>query len=131
MFDRTYGVLGDPNPVAAMPSLHQAITFMLFWFARHHSRWLAALALLYSLAMAFALVYTGEHYVIDILVGSAITTYAYFFAGRWLNVTAPFFRSASRLEPAQLANGDTVAHSHRSSTRDAVLRDDRQREEPA
>ena len=96
LYDRTYSALGDPNPVAAMPSLHQAITFTLFLFARHHSRWLAVVTLLYSLAMAFALVYTGEHYVIDAIVGSAIATYAYSFAGRWLNVTAPFLGAATR-----------------------------------
>lgn len=131
VFDRTYGVLGDPNPVAAMPSLHQAITFMLFWFALHHSRWLAALTFLYSLAMAFSLVYTGEHYVIDILVGSAITSYAYFFAGRWLNVTAPFFGGTrdrvvgSGVEP-ELAPAPSM-----TAVRESVRRDERKREEPA
>lgn len=131
LFDRTYGVLGDPNPVAAMPSLHQAITFMLFWFALHHSRWLATLAFLYSLAMAFALVYTGEHYVIDILVGSAIASYAYFFAGRWLNVTAPFFGGMT--QPALVPTGepDVTIIPPRSMAREPALRDDRKREEPA
>jgi membrane-associated phospholipid phosphatase len=129
LFDRTYGVLGDPNPVAAMPSLHEAITFMLFWFARHHSRWLATLAFLYALAMAFALVYTGEHYVLDVLVGSAIATYAYFFAGRWLNVTAPIFggQSALLVGPADVHDGMPP----RTIAREPALRDDRKREEPA
>ena len=126
LFDRTYGVLGDPNPVAAMPSLHMAITFMLFWFALHHSRWLAGLAFLYSLAMAFSLVYTGEHYVIDILVGSAITSYAYFFAGRWLNVTAPFFGGVTQPALRPVSDSDGASPPPR-----AVVRDDRQREEPA
>ena len=131
LFDRTYGVLGDPNPVAAMPSLHQAITFMLFWFALHHSRWLAALAFLYSLSMAFALVYTGEHYVIDILVGSAITTYAYFFAGRWLNVTAPFFGGVTQPVLVPATEFDSAQVSPRIPVRDQSMRDERQREEPA
>jgi hypothetical protein len=130
LFDRTYGVLGDPNPVAAMPSLHMAITFMLFWFALHHSRWLATLALLYSLSMAFALVYTGEHYVIDILVGSAMTSYAYFFAGRWLNVTAPFFGGVT--QPVAVRPSDIEPPPPpRAISREPALRDDRQREEPA
>jgi hypothetical protein len=46
--------------------------------------------------MAFSLVYTGEHYVIDALVGSAIATYAFVFSGRWLKVTAPLFRLVAR-----------------------------------
>lgn len=131
LFDRTYGVLGDPNAVAAMPSLHQAITFMLFWFARHHSRWLATLAFLYALVMAFSLVYTGEHYVIDVLVGSLISTYAYFFAGRWLNVTAPFFGGAAQPQLSPTGEYDTTALPPRSVAREASIRDDRKREEPA
>jgi membrane-associated phospholipid phosphatase len=114
-----------------MPSLHQAITFMLFWFARHHSRWLATLAFLYALSMAFALVYTGEHYVIDILVGSAITTYAYFFAGRWLNVTAPFFGGVTQPTLSPVNDPESIAPPPRVVARDAAVRDDRQREEPA
>jgi membrane-associated phospholipid phosphatase len=91
MYDRTYSVLGDPNPRAAMPSIHTAITFMLFLFALNFRRWIAVLALLYSLLMAFALVYTGEHYVVDAIVGAAITTYAYLYSGRWLSATVPIF----------------------------------------
>jgi membrane-associated phospholipid phosphatase len=108
LFDRTYSALGDPNPVAAMPSLHQAITFMLFWFARRHSWWLGSLALFYSLAMAFSLVYTGEHYVIDILVGSAMTTYAYYYSGRWLNITAPILGAATRRRSYAAAELETL-----------------------
>ena len=67
-----------------MPSLHMAITFMLFWFALHHSRWLAGLTFLYALAMAVSLVYTGEHYVIDVVIGSLVATYGWFAAGTWL-----------------------------------------------
>lgn len=96
LYDRTYSVLGDPNPVAAMPSLHQAITFLLFLFALNGGKKWAIPAFLYALAMAFALVYTGEHYVIDVVVGSAIATYAYFFAGRWLTVIAPVFQLLER-----------------------------------
>ncbi len=131
LFERTYGVLGDPNPVAAMPSLHMAITFMLFWFALHHSRWLAALAFLYSLSMAFALVYTGEHYVIDILVGSAITSYAYFFAGRWLSVTAPFFGGLAQPAIVPAIDSDAPLAPPRKVIRETALLDERQREEPA
>jgi membrane-associated phospholipid phosphatase len=57
------------NTVAAMPSLHAAYPVMLllfFWSAG----WYARVGLgLYSLAMGFALVYGGEHYVTDILAG--------------------------------------------------------------
>jgi membrane-associated phospholipid phosphatase len=60
------------NPVAAMPSLHAAFALLVVCFvgARVRRRWLPVL-LLYPLAMAFTLVYGGEHYVVDVLVGWA------------------------------------------------------------
>jgi membrane-associated phospholipid phosphatase len=58
------------NPVAAMPSLHAAIPMMLMLLFWTRVRWwLKAVLALYAVAMGLTLVYTGEHYVIDILVG--------------------------------------------------------------
>lgn len=58
------------NPVAAMPSLHAAIPMMLAVFFWPRARaWARALLLGYALAMAVTLVYTGEHYVTDVLLG--------------------------------------------------------------
>jgi membrane-associated phospholipid phosphatase len=67
------------NPVAAMPSLHTAYAMMAvaFFLPMVRKRWWPLL-LAYPLAMTFTLVYTGEHYVIDVLVG-------------WLYVAATFF----------------------------------------
>jgi membrane-associated phospholipid phosphatase len=58
------------NDVAAVPSLHASYTLLiaLFFFRRLRTRW-RHLLWLYPLAMAFALVYTGEHYVSDIVLG--------------------------------------------------------------
>jgi hypothetical protein len=58
------------NPVAAMPSLHTAFALfvVVFFFDRLRRRWWPLL-LAYPAAMTFTLVYTGEHYVIDVLVG--------------------------------------------------------------
>ena len=61
---------GVGNPVAAMPSLHAGIAFLVamygIWRLRSPLRWLLVL---YPLAMSFALVYFAEHYVVDILAG--------------------------------------------------------------
>src|SRR5436190_1782549 len=58
------------NAVAAVPSLHASYTLLIAWFLfarlRSHLRYLLWL---YPLAMAFALVYSGEHYVVDVLLG--------------------------------------------------------------
>jgi membrane-associated phospholipid phosphatase len=40
--------------------------------------------MLYPLAMGFTLVYTGEHYVIDILIGWAYAAVVYFAGSRFL-----------------------------------------------
>jgi hypothetical protein len=62
------------NNVAAVPSLHAAFSSLVaatVWpFA---PRWARPLVIAYPLAMAFAVVYTGEHYVSDVLLGWAYT----------------------------------------------------------
>ncbi|MCW2542942.1 MAG: hypothetical protein JWM40_494 [Frankiales bacterium] len=58
------------NPVAAMPSLHAGIPVMLLLFFWPLVRTTGRVALVtYALTMAVTLVYAGEHYVIDVLVG--------------------------------------------------------------
>lgn len=58
------------NQVAAMPSLHSAYALMVvLFFARLVRKRYWPLLALYPLAMTFSLVYSGEHYVIDVLVG--------------------------------------------------------------
>jgi hypothetical protein len=58
------------NQVAALPSLHAAYPMLLllfFWGAA--GRWARLGLAAYVLAMGFTLVYTGEHYVSDVLLG--------------------------------------------------------------
>jgi hypothetical protein len=58
------------NPTAAIPSLHAAYPMlMLLFFWSTKKLWVRALTFAYVLLMAVTLVYTGEHYVIDILLG--------------------------------------------------------------
>ncbi|MBO0846475.1 MAG: inositol phosphorylceramide synthase [Nocardioides sp.] len=60
------------NPVAAMPSLHTAYATLaaaFFWFGKRW--WQKALLACYPIAMGFALVYGGEHYVVDEIAGAA------------------------------------------------------------
>jgi hypothetical protein len=58
------------NAVAAVPSLHAAYTLLIaliLW--RMAPVWARVVLALYPWAMAFALVYTAEHYFVDILLG--------------------------------------------------------------
>jgi membrane-associated phospholipid phosphatase len=58
-------------PVGALPSLHAAWPFLLLvFFWPMAGRW-RVLLVAYALAMAFTLVYTGDHFVFDILLGWA------------------------------------------------------------
>lgn len=61
------------NLVAAVPSLHAGLTLAVaaFLWNRVRRGWRPLLAA-YVLVMAFTLVYTAEHYVIDILLGWAL-----------------------------------------------------------
>jgi len=60
------------NNVAAVPSLHTAFALLIaitLWPRSRERRWLRPFLALYPLAMAFALMYTGEHYFSDVALG--------------------------------------------------------------
>ncbi len=58
------------NPVAAMPSLHAGAALLVALFLwPSASRVVRLLLAAYALTMGVMLVYTGEHYVVDVLAG--------------------------------------------------------------
>lgn len=57
------------NEVAAVPSLHAALALLVAMSVWPRRWWGRALVGAYPLAMAFAIVYSGEHYVADVLLG--------------------------------------------------------------
>lgn len=59
----------DTNPIAAMPSLHAAFPFLCALILWRIYRFKAWPFYLYALLMQFAIVYTGDHYVTDVLAG--------------------------------------------------------------
>ena len=65
------------NPVAAMPSVHMAVTVVVAFTLWRLWRPLVVLGVVYSVVMGFALVYFGEHYVIDVLAGVLLAVGAY------------------------------------------------------
>jgi hypothetical protein len=67
-----YSVLGG-NPLAAMPSLHFATSLMAAHLLTEAGPVEGAIGWTYALTLGFALVYLGEHYLIDLLVGTALT----------------------------------------------------------
>lgn len=79
LFNTLFDTFAEPNPRAAMPSLHfaAAVMIMIISGLLRMPR-LFASATLYSLALGFALVYLGEHYFVDILVGGLAALAAWF-----------------------------------------------------
>lgn len=59
------------NEVAAIPSMHAALPLLLLLFVWHRARRLRIVLVAYTLAMGLLLVYSGEHFVFDVLAGWA------------------------------------------------------------
>lgn len=72
-----YAFLGG-NPWAAMPSLHFAASLMSAILLTEAGAVEGALGWAYALSLGFALVYLGEHYVVDLVAGAALVA-----AVRW------------------------------------------------
>ena len=79
------------NAFAAMPSLHFSITVLVALALWRRPR-LRPAVVLYLAAMAFTLVYGGEHYVVDLLAGAAIAVAAWRVATR-------LFASSMSMQP--------------------------------
>jgi membrane-associated phospholipid phosphatase len=63
----------EGNPFAAMPSLHFGTSVMAARVLSEVGRGPGALAWAYALTLGFGLVYLGEHYVVDLLAGYALS----------------------------------------------------------
>jgi PAP2 superfamily len=86
------------NQVAAVPSLHGGYTLLvalILWPLV--PRWGRFLLAVYPIAMTYALVYTAEHYVVDILLGWLYALIAYWAVNRL------FDRLAERRERREAA----------------------------
>lgn len=83
------------NLVAAIPSLHAGLSALVVMFVwrRTRPRW-RALLLAYVVTMAFALVYSAEHYVVDILLGWLLAAAVMVVIGRFES------RRGGRTQPA-------------------------------
>jgi hypothetical protein len=85
------------NSVAAVPSLHAAYTLLITLFLWRFAPWWGRVLLaLYPWAMAFALVYTSEHYFVDILLGWVYCLVGYLVVNR----IADRIAERRRAEPA-------------------------------
>jgi membrane-associated phospholipid phosphatase len=75
-----YDFLGG-NPLAAMPSLHFATSLMAAHLVSEVDPVAGAIGWTYAGTLALALVYLGEHYAIDVIVGGALAEAVHRSAG--------------------------------------------------
>jgi membrane-associated phospholipid phosphatase len=92
-----YSVLGG-NPLAAMPSLHFATSLMAALLLAEAGPLAGALGASYTAVLGFALVYLGEHYVVDLLAGAALTGSVWRLGPRARPAFAGFARAVAALE---------------------------------
>jgi len=78
------------NPYAAVPSMHVAFALMVGWPLSRlvRSRALRVMWLLYPFLMAFVIVATANHFIIDALFG-ALTAGSAAYGARWLARARP------------------------------------------
>jgi membrane-associated phospholipid phosphatase len=92
-----YSVLGG-NPLAAMPSLHFATSMMAAQLLSETGPVAGTLAWGYTATLGFALVYLGEHYVVDLIAGAALTGTVRRLAPRVAPAFAGFSRTVAAIE---------------------------------
>jgi membrane-associated phospholipid phosphatase len=94
-----YSFLGG-NPLAAMPSLHFATSLMAARVLSEAGPVEGAVGWMYALMLGFALVYLGEHYVIDLLAGATLAEGVRRGAPAFAPAARALSRGVQRLEAA-------------------------------
>ena len=85
LWNDLFTLAAEPNPRAAMPSLHFAAAFQILLIALLlGSGRLVAAGVVYCVCLAFALMYLGEHYFADIIVGGLAALVSFFIVERTL-----------------------------------------------
>jgi membrane-associated phospholipid phosphatase len=94
------------NPYAAVPSMHVAFALMIGWpLARLvRRRAVKVLWLLYPFLMAFVIVVTANHFIVDAMLG-AVTAGLSAYGAHWLGRARPGVWRFSSVSPARLSSG--------------------------
>jgi membrane-associated phospholipid phosphatase len=87
------------DPVAAIPSLHAATPLLICLVCWRYGRAVRVLSTAYVIAMGFTLVYVGEHYVVDLVIGWAYAVVVYVVLERVRMRVAARRRRAVALAP--------------------------------
>ena len=106
------------NPYAAVPSMHVAFALMIGWplalLARHS--FVRVLWILYPFVMAFVIVVTANHFILDALLG-ALTAGASAYGASWLARVRPgVWRFSTVPAPPRLKTSGAVAPARLSAS---------------
>jgi hypothetical protein len=114
------------NLVAAVPSLHAAYPLLTSLFVVRKAPKLIPLAALYTMSVWFAVVYLGEHYVFDVVLGVVYALFAYGVVVHWLQIRTGIGKLIPSRIPAGAGQGLRIAENPawcQKSTPPALPRD--------
>lgn len=77
----------EPNHVAALPSVHVAAAVLVYLAMRRVPARLSFVGFAYATAMTLAVVYLGEHFLLDALLGWAVALLGWGIAKRFASPT--------------------------------------------
>jgi hypothetical protein len=91
------------NLYAAVPSMHVAFALMIGWTLARLVRWriVSVLWLLYPFVIAFVIIVTANHFIVDALLG-AVTAGVSAYGASWLARARPSAWRFSAVAPARL-----------------------------
>ncbi|MDP9248714.1 MAG: phosphatase PAP2 family protein [Candidatus Dormibacteraeota bacterium] len=90
-----YSQLLNPNPVAALPSLHAAFAFLGYLAVSKVYPRASWIMLAWCLAVWLSVVYLGEHYVVDVVAGVGLAGASWALSRRFFAPRPAALRSAS------------------------------------
>ena len=120
--DTAHGSAARPtaltNLYAAVPSMHVAFALLIGWPLARLVRWraLRVLWLLYPLLMAFVIIATANHFILDALLGALTAALSAYGARGWRARARPrgASRAATRPERARRPVGGVLGPAHAS-----------------
>jgi membrane-associated phospholipid phosphatase len=80
------------NDVGAMPSIHVAETWLAIFGLWFRGRWARILGVIYGCMMMFAVVYLGEHWMIDVIAGFSLSCAIWYGTRKLAPVKWPMIR---------------------------------------
>jgi membrane-associated phospholipid phosphatase len=94
-------IFATANPLGAMPSLHSAWPFYLFFYCLYVWGRKALPVLILPVGVAISSIYLGHHYLVDIIAGIGFAAAAFGFATQWGKSRVEVREPVSPLVPVQ------------------------------